>query len=149
MLQNAIQSALPYFHTSESQTASAKSVTFDEAGPLPSFINPVSRLEFLGKVQYTFNVSHRFVDQFALIKGLIDFHRPKDIQFRFNREEKSIQVRAHLHHVDFLVLFLHKVEEWLVSEVQFKMALKKIIQFEARYKSQRSAIYNSLLGIPG
>ena len=147
MLQNAIQTPLPYFQISEPSTTSLQTVASDDARAVPSFIRPVSRLEYRDKVQYTFIVSAPFEIHFALIRGLIDFHRPKGIQFRFNREEKAIEVRAHLQHVDFLFQFLQKLKEWLDKEVQFKLALKKVIQFENQYKSQRASIYSSLLGI--
>jgi hypothetical protein len=147
MLQNAIQTPLPYLQISEASTTSYQNVLSNETRVVPSFIEQVSRLEYGDKVRYTFIVSKRFENQFALIKGLIDFHRPKHILFRFNREEKSIEVRTHLQQVDFLFGFLQKVQEWLVKEVQFKLALKKVIQFEDQYKSQRDSIYSSLLGI--
>ena len=147
MSQNAIQTPLPYLQISETSNAPRQTVASDEIRDVPSFIRQVSRLGYRDKVQYTFIVSEHAENHFALIKGLIDFHRPKDIQFRFNRDEKSIEVRAHLQQVDFLFQFLQKVQEWLVKEVQFKLALKKVIQFEDQYKSQRASIYSSLLGI--
>ena len=147
MLQNAIQTPLPYLEISEAQPLRRQTVASDEMRNIPSFIRPVNRLEYREKVQYTFIVSEHLSSHFALIKGLIDFHRPAHLQFRFNRDEKSIEVRAHAHQVDFLFQFLLKVQDWLVKELQFKAALKKIIQFEEQYKSQRASIYNLLLAI--
>jgi hypothetical protein len=147
MLQNAIQSTLPYLQISETPTMHRQVLESNEARNMPSFLSRVNRLEYRDKVQYTFSVSERFSSHFVLIKGLIDFHRPNDINFSFNRQEKSIEVRTHLHNVDFLFQFLQKVQEWLVKEMQFKLALKKIIQFETQYHAKRTSIYNSLFGI--
>ena len=113
----------------------------------PSFLAQTSRLEYKDKVSLTFQVPQQFAAHFILIKGLIDFHRPAAIQFTFDREHKTIEVKTAIQYLDLLESFFTRLNEWLTSELQFKKALKSIIQFEEQYKSQRSALYGSLLGI--
>jgi hypothetical protein len=149
MSQNAIKLSHSFPSVSETliQPVSGTTSVLPEMERIPSFISQAGRLTYLDKVQYTFNIAEGYRKHFALIKGLIDFHRSANIQVKFNREEKSFEVRVNLQQVDSLIKFLEQVQEWLSGEVKFKIALKQVMQFEALYRSQRAAVYGSLMGI--
>lgn len=91
-----------------------------------------------------FRLTERFQPYFALIKGLIEFHRSRDLRFTFNRPSASFEIDLEIKHSGDLNDFLVKVYGWLNQEIQFKATLKKIIQFENRYKLEKAALYNSL-----
>jgi hypothetical protein len=149
MSQNAIKLSHSFPSVSETliQSVSGTTSVLPEMESIPSFLGLASRLKYLDKVQYTFNIAEDYRNHFALIRGLIDFHRSANIQVKFNREERSFEVRVNLQQVDSLIKFLEQVQEWLSREVKFKTALKQVMQFEALYRSQRAAVYDSLMGI--
>lgn len=91
-----------------------------------------------------FRLTEKFQPYFAFIKGLIEFHRSRDLRFTFNRSEASFEIDLEIKHSGELDDFLVKIYGWLNQEIQFKATLKKIIQFENRYNREKAELYNAL-----
>ena len=82
---------------------------------------------------------------FVLLKGLIEFHRPKEFLFTYDKAERNI--KADIHERDYSAFkdFLANVNHWLNNELRFKSALKNALAFEARYKSEKASVYGTIV----
>lgn len=82
---------------------------------------------------------------FVLLKGLIEFHRPKNFLFSYDRAGKNIE--ADVHETDYQAFrnFLANVNLWLKNELSFRTALKNALAFEAKYKAERATVYASFV----
>ena len=104
-------------------------------------VDQVRSVQRKERVRLHFSVGQSLPSDFTLVKGLIEFHRPKDFHFKFDRKQKTISLDVDLDHIDRLTTFLSGVEEWVRKEKQFRHALKMAIEFERRYQLERESVY--------
>ena len=147
MGQTAVIEQANYLHISNEIHSVVSVNTHPTESNLPAFVKSSRQLEYNDKVHLSFEVIERFQPYYILIKGLIDFHRPKELFFSFDRVGSSFEVKVSNQDALKVIGFLQNVHSWLVQEVQFKTALKKVIAFEKQYNADRQALYGSLLGI--
>jgi hypothetical protein len=95
-------------------------------------------------VKLDLSLSPDFQSYFILLKGLIEFHRPRNFKFFFNREGQSVSIEIDLNEINLLRQFLSDISLWLVRELKFKAELKKVLAFEARYKVEKALIYQGV-----
>src|SRR5688572_5346111 len=98
-------------------------------------------LHYRARVRLHFTVADRLPSDFTLVKGLIEFHRPKEFSFEYDRKQKTIALDIDLDDIDRLATFLSALEEWVRKEKQFRHALKMAIEFERRYQLERESVY--------
>jgi hypothetical protein len=82
---------------------------------------------------------------FVLLKGLLEFHRSKDIAFTFDKAEKTIEADLHAKEYEQVKSFLKLISNVFYKELKFRNELKNVLAFEARYKAERALAYASLL----
>ena len=82
---------------------------------------------------------------FALVKGLIEFHRSPNLAFTYDRSENSFDIDFAITASVQAQAFLEWIYQLLKSEVAFKKALKGVIQFEEEYKKKQELVYRSIL----
>src|SRR5687768_10430493 len=75
--------------------------------------NKVSPLFYKTKVHFCFSLSEEFKKNFVMIKGLIEFHRSKNLSFEYNLAQKAIETDIEISQVEDLRAFLHDVSIWL------------------------------------
>ena len=97
--------------------------------------------QYKERVRLHFSVAHSLPSEFTFVKGLIEFHRPKDFNFKYDRKQKTISIDVDLDQIDRLATFISGVEEWVRKEKQFRHALKMAIEFERRYQLERESVY--------
>jgi len=97
-----------------------------------------------GRVHLTLSVSDKFKQDFILIRGLVEFHRPKHLLFSYDAKHRSVGIDITLNQFGQLRTFLSQVFEWVVKEKQFRYALKLAIEMENRYRLERDSIYGIL-----
>jgi hypothetical protein len=85
------------------------------------------------------------LSEFILLKGLIEFHRSKNFIFTYNKTDQTIEADFQEKEFDAFRSFLKSVSTWLQAEAKFKATLKGILDFEARYRQERNAIYSTLV----
>lgn len=93
------------------------------------------------RVRLHFAVAGSLPSDFTLVKGLIEFHRPKEFAFKYDRKQNTIAVDIDLDEIDRLETFLFAIEEWVRKEKQFRHAPKMAIEFERRYQLERESVY--------
>jgi hypothetical protein len=96
-------------------------------------------------VKFDLSLSSEYQSYFILLKGLIEFHRPKDFKFHFTKEDQSVSIEIGVNEINLLRQFLSDISFWLVKELKFRSDLKKVLAFEARYKAEKELIYRGVL----
>lgn len=147
MTQTAALSTRQPLHIS-SQTTTLSEVTHTnvDAGPLlkeSSLYSQTPLFFYKERVHLKFQVKTVYAPHFILVKGLLEFHRPKDFRFVFNVDEKSFEIDIKVSQLGFLEVFLDKIYTWLNRELAFKSVLKQVVAFEKRYKTESEKLYNA------
>ncbi|HEX6224696.1 MAG TPA: hypothetical protein VFZ52_09810 [Chryseolinea sp.] len=87
------------------------------------------------------SVSDDFKGNFVLIKGLIEFHRSKDLRFEYNFSQRLVEIDLEIDQLKSLQLFLQWISASFLREIDFKKNLKTVLEFENRYKIARAEVY--------
>lgn len=101
----------------------------------------VTHFYYNTRIRLSFSVSETYKSQYVLIRGMIEFHRPKHFVFSYNKEQRLIEIDINVNELGELELFLSKVLVWLKKENQFRFALKIALEFETRYKLENERVY--------
>lgn len=142
----ALSTRQPLHISSHTETFSGSVHTIVDAGPLlkESSLYSQSPLFFYKeRVHLKFHVKTTYTPHFILLKGLLEFHRPKDFRFVFNVGEKSFETDIKISQLGFLEDFLDKVHTWINRELAFKSLLKQVVAFEKRYKTESEKWYHT------
>lgn len=111
----------------------------------PALFSQVTPLFYAKRVQLTFHVSSDLRQFFALIKGMIEFHRTNRFQFRYERSEGTLETDIAIDRLEALQGFLEDLDHLIRKEIEFKLVLKEVISFERNFKSTANSIYGSLM----
>ena len=93
------------------------------------------------RVHLSLSVSDDFKGNFVLIKGLIEFHRSKDLHFEYKFSQRLVQIDVEADQLQSLQLFLQWISASFLREIDFKKNLKAVLEFENRYKIARAEVY--------
>jgi hypothetical protein len=104
----------------------------------------VSAFYYNDRVRITFLASEKFKPDFSLIRGLLEFNRPRNLMFTYDRHATSVSIDLAKDHLTNLDVLLTNVRNWLVKEKLFRKALRTVIEFEKHYQQERDRIYNIL-----
>lgn len=104
----------------------------------------ISPFHYNNRIRISFRISDDYKSDFVLLKGLIEFNRPKDLVFAYDREQRSITTDIREDQPDQLRLFLSSILAWLNQEKKFRHALRIALEFESRYKFERDSVYEIL-----
>jgi len=106
--------------------------------------NKVSPFYYKERVRLTLSVSDKSKPDFSLIRGLIEFNRPRNLAFYYDMKSRSVWIDISSSELDRLQKFLSLVFDLLVKERQFRHALKMAMEFENRYRLERDSVYGIL-----
>jgi len=104
----------------------------------------VSSFHYKERIRASFRIHNEFKPDFILIKGLMEFYRPKEFIFSYDRTERSIGIDIKGDQLEQLSAFLSRIFHWTKQEKQFRHALKLTIEFENRYKLEGESLYQTL-----
>jgi len=104
----------------------------------------VSSFHYKKRIRTSFKIHDEFESDFILIKGLMEFYRPKEFIFSYDRKERSIGIDIKDDQLEQLSVFLSRIVHWTNQEKRFRHALKVAIEFENRYKLERENLYQTL-----
>jgi hypothetical protein len=105
----------------------------------------VAPLFYKNRLRLTFFVSDEYRSRYALLRGIIEFHRPKAFTFLYNRTDKILECDITVHQANALHEFLGSVLQLIECEVKFKEVLKQVIDFEDQCKRISGSVYGSLM----
>lgn len=96
------------------------------------------------RVRVSLTVSSDYRAHLVMLRGLIEFNRPKHLSFDYQFQHSTIETDIDIRELTDLQSFLKKISAWLNQEIQFKQALKTVLAFENRYKLEKAGVYAAL-----
>jgi hypothetical protein len=101
----------------------------------------VSPFYYKKRVRLSLTIASEFRAQFVMIKGLIEFNRSKNLLFQYDFKQRTLEADVAVEQLEELLAFMDKVFVWLNQEIQFKRALKLVLDLENRYKVEMEGVY--------
>ena len=111
------------------------------------FLNHTGSLLYANRIRLTFKASAHHAANLGLLKGLIDFHRPKGFSCTLNRADHTISADVPYAQQELLISFLDRIKALLEKELAFKKHLKKILLFEDTIKQATAQAYAGLTSL--
>ena len=99
-----------------------------------------------GLFRVSFKLNAPFAGSFILLRGLLEFSRPKSISISANAASNSFELTSRVG-VAFMIEYLDVIVGMLAREIRFKSHLKSILRFERSVKEMQAELYKEL-GIP-
>ena len=97
------------------------------------------------RVRLLFTVSVEYKTRQAMLRGLIEFSRPRHFLFDYRFQQGTIETDIDIRQLSHLQLFLNKTSVCLKQEIQFRNVLKSVLAFENRYKREAAGVYSLLM----
>lgn len=98
----------------------------------------------LDRYAITFKLSDKFANHFVLLRGLLEFSRPKTIEITTNATDKTFHVELSETQADHFVTHLDTILGWLIKEIKFKESLRALITFEKKVKREQAILYANM-----
>ena len=92
----------------------------------------------------TFGLQEAYKNSFVLLRGLLEFSRPRGVQVFANAIDRTFQVRISAGQAGAVTTYLDTIFGWLLREIRFKTSLKAVIRFEDRVRQLQASLYQSL-----
>jgi hypothetical protein len=108
---------------------------------LPGIFERVSSLIYENRIVQLISIIPDANAHFALIKGLIEFCRGSKFKIEFDSSARTLTVDIALKDSNEFSQLLKEVNERFEKEMAFKKRLKKLIDFESRYRQEAKALY--------
>lgn len=101
----------------------------------------ISPFYYKDRVRVTLLVNDQFRRDYVLLKGIIEFHRTRNLVFTYDLEHRSLSIDINKADLDELRNFLSLAGKLLVKEKQFRHALRVAVEFEKRYRLEAESVY--------
>lgn len=103
----------------------------------------VSSVNFMHPDRYEvgFTLTNKFASHFVLLRGLLEFSRPKTIKVTANRADQSFYTEFSESQADDVVSYIETITGWFVKETKFKEAVRALIIFEQKVKREHAMLY--------
>lgn len=116
-----------------------------------SFLIPVEfRTITAGEIFQTDRVIVKFKlasadrDNFILLRGLLEFSRPKHLYVSSDNSEKIFEFNVGRNEAEAMTVYLNKILDLFVKELNFKRTLKAVLSFEQDVRAEQSRLYKEL-----
>jgi hypothetical protein len=106
--------------------------------------SPADGIFLVDRYAITFRLSDKFADHFVLLRGLLEFSRPKTLEITPNATNKTFHVEFSETQADHFVTHLDTVLGWLIKEIKFKESLRALITFEKKVKREQAILYANM-----
>jgi hypothetical protein len=111
---------------------------------LPQIFERVGSLIYEDRIVQLLSIVPSANAQFALIKGLIEFCRGNKFTVSFDSTARTLTVDIALKDSNEFSQLLQDVDDRFKKELVFKKRLKKLIDFESRYRSEAEFLYQDI-----
>jgi hypothetical protein len=107
-------------------------------------VSKADAIFLVNRYEITFSLSNKFAEHFVLLRGLIEFSKPKTIRITASRTDNTFHLSFSEGEADHFVAHLEKILDWLVREIRFKKSLKALVTFEKKVKREQEILYANL-----
>ena len=98
----------------------------------------------LDRYNITFTLPNKYTDHFVLLRGLLEFSRPRTIKIISSALDRSFYVEFSENQAEHFVTYLETILNSLVKEIKFKESLRALIIFEEKVKLEQAVLYANL-----
>lgn len=112
--------------------------------PVKSTTIAANRIFLTDRVIIKFELSNDYREHFVLLRGLLEFSRPKGIAISAHNSEKNFELHIGNDQAAAVISYLHIILQSFIKEINFKKALKSVLVFEQTVKQQQAKLYNTL-----
>lgn len=105
---------------------------------------PADGIFLLDRYAITFRLTDKFANHFVLLRGLLEFSRPKTIKITSNAIDKTFHVELSETQANHFVNYLDMKLGWLMKEIKFKESLRALIIFEKKVKREQAILYANM-----
>lgn len=150
-----IKQYLTYVHYFVNSSASL--FTRDRRHPLQAYLkdSPIFLVDHIRTIRaevsdqpdlldIRFRLSDRGQKNFVLLRGLLEFSRPKGINISSDIHDRSFKLLLTEDQAPAVTSYLQAISERFHKEIEFKASLKKILHFENAMKIEQAKLYQSL-----
>lgn len=112
--------------------------------PVAFKIIPAGKIFVSDRAIVKLKLSGIYHDHFALLRGLLEFNRPKRISVSFNNSERTFELFVGTEQAAAVTEYLELILKLLIQEIKFKKSLKAILRFEESIRVEQSRLYRDL-----
>lgn len=112
--------------------------------PVQSFSLPAGNTFFPDQLLLKFRLREEYQHNFVLLRGLLEFSRPKKIVITANNSERTFEMWLTNDQAPDIIHYLEAIITRLLSEIKFKASLKMIIKYEERVRREQENLYKAL-----
>ena len=94
-----------------------------------------------------FGLTEQYTGNFVLLRGLIEFSRPKEISITSDRINKSFELELNTSETQIIQEYLEKIFKWLLKEIKFKAVLKEVIELQNRVRAEQDILYSKMKAV--
>lgn len=105
---------------------------------------PADRIFLAGRYIITLRLTDQYAKYFVLLRGLLEFSRPKSIKVSSDMTQKTFNVEISEAQFAHFVSYIETIQGWLIKEIKFKEALKALITFEKKVKQEQAILYSNV-----
>lgn len=105
---------------------------------------PAGRILGSNQLYAKFRLRQDYQDSFVLLRGLLEFSRPKEIAVSANSPERSFEVWLPEDQAPRILAYFETIITRLLREIRFKASLKMIVKYEAKVKQEQARLYEAL-----
>lgn len=91
-----------------------------------------------------FALSDNYRNHFVLLRGLLEFSRPKNISVSANNSEKSFELYIVKDQTTTVISYVDTILQLLMKEIAFKKSLQAVLKFERSIRIEQSKLYQAL-----
>lgn len=104
-------------------------------------IIPADKILQSKRYEIKLKLTAEYSNSFVLLRGLLEFSRPKAIRLVANTNERTFQFEISESQRDYFNSYLETIVGWLIKEIKFKETLRVIINFEEKVRKQQAVLY--------
>ena len=94
------------------------------------------------RIVLKFVLADGYTTYFTLLRGLFEFGKQNNIAISSNHPEKSFTVEVGLDYPETAITYFENIFDWFAKEIRFKVALKKVMQWEKSVRNEQQSIFN-------
>lgn len=112
--------------------------------PVKSTTIAANKIFLTDRVIIKFELSNDYRKHFVLLRGLLEFSRPKGIVISAHSSEKIFELHIGNNQAAAVISYLDIILKSFIKEINFKKSLKSVLRFEQTMKLQQAKLYNNL-----
>lgn len=105
---------------------------------------PAGKLHYKDRLVLKFALSPDYASHFVLLRGLFDFGKSSGLIITSDRTAKTFMVEVSAEQAEGSIAYFESIVTWLSREIKFKAALRRVILWEEKVRTEHQAVIGNL-----